>query len=167
MVRIIGGCQRFMSFIGNITAAQTAKAIGKYNQSVLNTQAAYDRKKAEIRKEVYEKFDKPRYVANQNIFMRDQFVTTLKTGAEFRAGETGYLVYLKNLQNQATDLAINDYNETVKENDLINQSILLRARGEGERYKGDMTARSEYIKAAGSLLGMGYNYNQSGRLIIN
>ena len=26
------------------------------------------------------------------------------------------------------------------ENDLINQSILLRAKGEGERYKGEMTA---------------------------
>ena len=34
MVRIIGGCQRFMSFIGNITAAQTAKVLGKYNERV-------------------------------------------------------------------------------------------------------------------------------------
>ena len=155
-----------MSFIGNIAAAQTAKVIGKYNQSVLNQQAAYDKRKAEIQGEVYEKFDKPKFVDQQNAWMKDQFVNTLATGAEFREGETGYLVHLKNYQNQATDLAINDYNQTVKQNDLINQSILLQARGAGERLKGDMTARSEYISAAGSLLAMGYGYKKTGKLVI-
>ena len=29
-----------MSFIGNIAAAQTAKALGKYNESVANQEAA-------------------------------------------------------------------------------------------------------------------------------
>jgi len=156
-----------MSFIGNIAAAQTAKVIGKYNQSVMNQQAAYDKRKAEIQGEVYEKLDKPKFVDQQKSWMKDQFVQTLRTGAEFREGETGYLVHLKNYQNQATDLAINDYNQTIKQNDLINQSILLQARGTGERLKGDMTARSEYISGAGSLLAMGYNSYDAGRLIIS
>tara|TARA_R110000824_G_scaffold397469_3_gene600393 strand:- start:131 stop:601 length:471 start_codon:yes stop_codon:yes gene_type:complete len=155
-----------MSFIGNIAAAQTAKVIGKYNQSVMNQQAAYDKRKAEIQGEVYEKFDKPKFVNQQKSWMEDQFVQTLRTGAEFREGETGYLVHLKNYQNQATDLAINDYNQTIKQNDLINQSILLQARGTGERLKGDMTARSEYISGAGSLLAMGYASHTAGRLVI-
>jgi len=155
-----------MSFIGNIAAAQTAKVIGKYNQSVMNQQAAYDKRKAEIQGEVYEKLDKPKFVDQQKSWMKDQFVQTLRTGAEFREGETGYLVHLKNYQNQATDLAINDYNQTIKQNDLINQSILLRARGTGERLKGDMTARSEYISGAGSLLAMGHASHTAGRLII-
>ena len=42
----ITGWQKFMSFIGNIAAAQSAKAIGKYNESLAYQQAAYDRKKA-------------------------------------------------------------------------------------------------------------------------
>ena len=155
-----------MSFIGNIAAAQSAKVIGKYNQSVMNQQAAYDKRKAEIQGEVYEKLDKPKFVDQQKSWMKDQFVQTLRTGAEFREGETGYLVHLKNYQNQATDLAINDYNQTIKQNDLINQSILLRARGTGERLKGDMTARSEYISGAGSLLAMGHASHTAGRLII-
>ena len=155
-----------MSFIGNIAAAQTAKAIGKYNQSVMNQEAAYNKRQAEISGEVYEKFDKPKFVDQQNAWMKDQFVNTLRTGAEFREGETGYLVHLKNYQNQATDLAINDYNQTIKQNDLINQSILLQARGTGERLKGDMTARSEYISAAGSLLAMSYGYKKTGKLVI-
>ncbi len=155
-----------MSFIGNIAAAQTAKVIGKYNQSVMNQEAAYDKRKAEISGEVYEKFDKPKFVDQQNAWMKEQFVNTLATGAEFREGETGYLVHLKNYQNQATDLAINDYNQTIKQNDLINQSILLQARGTGERLKGDMTARSEYISAAGSLLAMAYGHQKTGKLVI-
>ena len=155
-----------MSFIGNIAAAQTAKVIGKYNQSVINQEAAYNKRQAEIQGEVYEKFDKPKFVDQQNAWMKDQFVNTLATGAEFREGETGYLVHLKNYQNQATDLAINDYNQTIKQNDLINQSILLQARGTGERLKGDMTARAEYISSAGSLLAMGSASKTAGRLVI-
>ena len=155
-----------MSFIGNIAAAQSAKAIGKYNQSVMNQEAAYNKRQAEIQGEVYEKFDKPKFVDQQNAWMKDQFVNTLATGAEFREGETGYLVHLKNYQNQATDLAINDYNQTIKQNDLINQSILLQARATGERLKGDMTATSEYWKAGGSLLAMASASHTARRLVI-
>ena len=155
-----------MSFIGNIAAAQSAKVIGRYNEGVMNEQAKYNARQAEIKKEVYDKYDKPRFAEQINTYNADQFVSTLKTGAEFREGETGYLVHLKNYQNQATDLAINDYNQTIKQNDLINQSILLQARGTGERLKGDMTARSEYISGAGSLLAMGHASHTAGRLII-
>ena len=41
-----------MSAIGNIAAAQSAKAIGKYNEQLAYQQAAYDRKKAAIREKV-------------------------------------------------------------------------------------------------------------------
>ena len=43
------GWQKFMSFIGNIAAAQSAKAIGKYNEGLAYQQAAYERKKAAVR----------------------------------------------------------------------------------------------------------------------
>ena len=64
------------------------------------------------------------------------------------------------------DLALADYNNEVLVNDQINQSLLLEAKGRGERLKGDLTARAEYMKAAGSLLTMGYQSNQQGRLVI-
>ena len=38
------GWQKFMSFIGNIAAAQSAKALGKYNQDVYNYQAQFTKK---------------------------------------------------------------------------------------------------------------------------
>ena len=41
------------------------------------------------------------------------------------------------------------------------------AKGQGERLKGDLTARSEFAKAAGSLLTMGYQSQKAGRLVIS
>ena len=37
----ITGWQKFMSFIGNIAAAQTAKTIGRYNEKLAYEQAQY------------------------------------------------------------------------------------------------------------------------------
>ena len=48
-----------MSFIGNFAAAQSAKAIGAYNQGVYYQQAAYERKKAAINKKTYDQVTKP------------------------------------------------------------------------------------------------------------
>ena len=63
------------------------------------------------------------------------------------------------------DLALADYNNEVLVNDQINQSLLLEARGRGERLKGDLTARAEYANAA-KTISMGYQSNQQGRLVI-
>ena len=59
------GWQKFMSFIGNIAAAQSAKAIGKYNEGLAYQQAAYERKKAAVREKVYNNIERPRFVDQQ------------------------------------------------------------------------------------------------------
>ena len=155
-----------MSFIGNIAAAQSAKAIGKYNESMYYQQAALQRKKTEVNKKVYDNIDRPRFVDQQERAYSNFFVSALRTGAEFREGTTPFLVGVENLQNQLLDLSLADYNNEVLVADQINQSLLLEAKGRGERLKGDMTARAEYMKAAGSLLTMGYKSNQAGSLVI-
>ena len=53
-------------------------------------------------------------------------------------------------------------NNEVLVNDQINQSLLLEARGRGERLKGDLTARAEYMKAVGTMAG---NYSSSGSIL--
>ena len=155
-----------MSFIGNIAAAQSAKAIGKYNESVAYQQAAYERKKAAVQEKVYNNIERPRFVDQQKQQFSNFFVSALRTGAEFREGTTPFLVGVENMQNQLLDLSLADYNNEVLVADQINQSLLLEAKGRGERLKGDMTARAEYMKAAGSLLTMGYKSNQAGSLVI-
>ena len=90
------------------------------------------------------------------------FVQTLNTGAEVRAGSSNYLALLDMKVNQATDLAIEDYNSTTAYYDGINQSLLLQSKGVGERFKGQMTANAEFMKAAGSMFG---NYKSSGSIL--
>lgn len=155
-----------MSFIGNLAAAQSAKAISKYNASVAYQEAEYERKKAAIKEKVYNTIEKPRLIDQQDQQFSNFFVQALGTGAEMRAGETPFLVALKNKQLQSFDLAMADYNSKVAVTDQINQSILLEARGRGEEFKGRMTAQTEYMKAAGSLLTMGYQSKQRGELVI-
>jgi hypothetical protein len=83
-----------------------------------------------------------------------------------RAGTTPMFVAIKNKQLQSFDVAIADYNSKVAVTDMINQSLLIEARGRGEEFKGKMTANTEYMKAAGSLLTMGSKSQADGRLVI-
>jgi len=46
--------------------------------------------------------------------------------------------------------------------DQINQSILLQAKGVGERFKGDLTARTETMRAFSSLLSTGQQFGMIG-----
>ena len=156
-----------MSFLGNIAAASSAKAIGKYNSSVAYQEAQYERKKAAVKQKVYDTVERPRLLDQQDQQYADFFVKSLKSGAEFRAGTTPMFVAVKNKQLQSFDLAIADYNSKVAVTDQINQSLLIEARGRGEEFKGKVTANTEYMKAAGSLLTMGYNSQQDGRLVIS
>ena len=156
-----------MSFLGNIAAAQSAKAIGKYNASVAYQEAQYERKKAAVREEIYKTVEKPRLLDLQDQQYSKFFVDALNTGAEFREGTTPFLVGLKNKQLQSFDLAMADYNSKVAVTDQINQSLLIEARGRGEEFKGKMTANTQYMAALGSLLSMGSQSQQAGRLVIS
>lgn len=155
-----------MSFLGNIAAAQSAKAIGKYNASVAYQEAQYERKKAAVREEIYRTVEKPRLLDQQDQQYSNFFVEALNTGAEFREGTTPFLVGLKNKQLQSFDLAMADYNSKTAVTDQINQSLLIQARGRGEEFKGKMTANTQYMAAVGSLLSMGSQSQQAGRLVI-
>ena len=151
-----------MSFIGNIAAAQTATALGKYNQSVYYQQAQLQRKKTEIARNAYNQIDRKRLVINQEKQYDSLFVNLLGSGAEVRLGDTGYEVLLETKYNQMTDLAIEDFNSQQAYYDGINQSLLLESKGVGENFKGQLTARAEYMKAVGSMAG---NYYSSGSIL--
>ena len=155
-----------MSFIGDIVGGYGASQLGRYNQSVAQAQARVDAKKAEVRKKIYENIEKPKLIKDLDSAYSDFKVSVFKSGVELRAGETSGIVAIRNKQNIINEIAMADYNNTVAVNDLKNQSILLMAKGEGERFKGDITRNAEYAKAAGSLLTMGYNSKQAGRLVL-
>lgn len=153
-----------MSFIGNIAAAQSAKAMGKYNQSLYEQQAKMEREKAERNYKVYQEAQRPQILSQQEQLRSINFVNRLKQGVEMRGTPT--LVALKNRTTQMFDLAMSDYNAKTNRINEVNQSILLQAKGAGERFKGELTARTEYIKAGVSLLSMGQQSQKAGQLVI-
>ena len=155
-----------MSFIGDIIGGYGASQLGKYNSAVTTEQAKMDAKKAEVREKIYEKIEKPKLIRDLDTAYASFKVSVFKSGVELRAGETSGIVALRNKQNIINEIAMADYNNTIAVNDLKNQSILLMAKADGERFKGDMARSTAYAKAAGSLLTMGYNSNKAGRLVL-
>lgn len=155
-----------MSFIGNIAAAGAAKAIGKYNAQVANQEAAFLKQKAAVDQEVFNKIERPRFVESQDRAYSNFFVNLLKSGAEFKPGDTTFFSAIKSKQNLSLDLSLADYNQKISNNDILNQSLLMQGKAQGELFKGKTTANTEYAKAAGSLLSMGQKSYDQGRMVI-
>jgi len=144
-----------MSALGNIAAAQTAKRIGSYNAKVTRMERDFIVAKADVNKKFYQKVTKPLLLKNQKKAEANLFVSSLRTGAEVRAGTTPYDVILENNVNQAFNVVLADYNDEMDANDQLNQSILLDAKAAGQEYAGRMTARAQKFAAVGSLLSDG------------
>ena len=140
-----------MAFIGNIVGAYAAQQIGEYNATLYNQQAAYADAKAKQQRTAYNQLDRPRLVNQQQRDYSQFFVSRMLTGAEFSG--TAFDAALDFEVNQALDLSIADYNESIEYDEAINQSLLLQSRAEGERYRGQLTAGVQLAKAGGSLLG--------------
>ena len=139
-----------MAFIGNIVGAYAAQQIGEYNAQLYNQQAANADAKASQQRAAYNQLDKPRLVKQQQRDYSEFFVSRMLTGAEFSG--TAFDAALDFQVNQALDLSIADYNESIEYDEARNQSLLLQARAEGERYRGQLTAGVQLAKAGGSLL---------------
>jgi hypothetical protein len=141
-----------MSFLGNIAAAQTAKRIAKYNASVNKQQANFLKAKSEVNEAFYENVTLPLLKKRQAKTTSELEVSILRSGAENRIGTTTYDVMLQNQYNEAFNLILADYNKDMDKMDQINQSLLMEAKATGQIYQGDLTARSNYFAAVGSLL---------------
>ena len=155
-----------MSFFGNILGGYGASQLGKYNAAVTAQQAKIDAAKADVRKKIYEKIERPNLIRTLDTAYSQFESSVYRSGVEFRAGETSGLVALRNKQNIVNEIAMADYNNVVAVNDLKNQSILLMAKASGERFKGEITRTTEYAKAGASLLAMGSASKSAGRLVI-
>ena len=151
-----------MSFIGNFAAARAYKKIGEYNNQVYYQQAQLQRKKTEQAKAVYDKVDRKRLTKKQDAELDFLFVNLLKSGVEVREDTSPYFVMLESGINQATDLAIADFNSKQAYYDGINQSLLLESKGQGELFKGKVKAQAEVIKGLAS---MGGNDASSGSIL--
>ena len=152
-----------MSFIGDIFGAFGARNIGRFNESLLQTQADLTRKNAEIKKQVFKDVDKPRIIAQHARDASNMFVNFIKSGVDVdRIGGSPFLVMLDQSIEQAFDLEIAEFNSTVAYQNEINNASLLQAKGAGEAYKGEIQFRTGMFKAVGT---MGSNYSKTGSIL--
>ena len=146
-----------MSFVGNFAAARAYKATAAYNRELYMMQSRLQKAKTNQAKAVYDRIDRPRLVKKQDSEYDFLFVRALKSGAEIREGESPYLALLEAGVNQATDLAIADFNSRQAFYDGMNQSLLTAFKGEGEMFKGKVMAQSEMIKGFAAIGGNLYS----------
>jgi len=151
-----------MSFIGNFAAARAYRATAAYNRELYMMQSRLQKAKTNQAKAIYDNIDRVRLVKKQDSDYDFLFVRALKSGAEIREGESPYLALLEAGVNQATDLAIADFNSRQAFYDGMNQSLLTAFKGEGEMFKGRVLAQSEIIKG---LATAGGNYATTGSLL--
>ena len=152
-----------MAFIGNIFGAYGAREIGKFNADLYAKQAELTRKNAEIKRTTFEQVTLPRLKKDQERFRSNQFVNLLKSGFDVdRIGETPYLIGLEKSIEDAFEISVQSFNSTVAVQNEINNASLLQAKGQGERFRGDIQFRTGLFKAAGQ---MGSNYIRTGSLL--
>ena len=151
-----------MSWVGNVIAAVGAISAGRYNQKLYDQQAALNRENAARRKAVYEKIEKPRLLREQKEAYSQYFVNLLNSGAEFRLRTSTFFAAQAFKVNQATDLAIADYNLSTEMIDMENQSLLLEAKGDQAMFQGFVTAAGQGAKA---YAGAQKNIKDSGSLL--
>tara|TARA_R100001594_G_scaffold76505_1_gene111118 strand:+ start:280 stop:741 length:462 start_codon:yes stop_codon:yes gene_type:complete len=152
-----------MAFIGNIFGAYGAREIGKFNADLYAKQAELTRKNAEIKRTTFEQVTLPRLKKDQERFRSNQFVNLLKSGFDVdRIGETPYLIGLEQSIEDAFEISVQSFNSTVAVQNEINNASLLQAKGQGERFRGDIQFRTGLFKAAGQ---MGSNYIRTGSLL--
>ena len=151
-----------MSWVGNVIAAVGALKAADYNKKLFDKQAALNRQKALQRMTVFDKIERPRLVKAQEKQYSELFVNLLASGAEFREGTTPFFLAQEQRVNNATDLAIADYNMSVDMIDAENQSLLLEAKGDQAIFQGLITAAGQGAKA---YAGAQQNKNESGSIL--
>ena len=141
-----------MAFVGNLLGGYQAKQIGKYNEGILQQQAAINTRNAEIKKTTFEQVTLPQLKKDQARNRSNQFVNLLSSGVDVsRIGETPYLVMLEQSVEDAFDISVQSYNsQTAYENEL-NTSLILQAQGRGKAFEGEMAFRTGIAKAGADI----------------
>ena len=141
-----------MAFFGNILGAYAAKATARYNQSLLNQEAALARRNAEIKQQTFENIELPRLLKDQERNKSNLLVNLLSSGVDVdRVGETPYLMLLEQNIEDAFDVSMARYNSRVTFENEINRSLLIRAKGTSEAFKGELAFRTGLAKAGGDI----------------
>ena len=141
-----------MAFVGNLLGGYQAREIGRYNESILQKQAAINTRNAEIKRTTFEQVTLPQLKKDQERNRSNQFVNLLSSGVDVsRIGDTPYLVMLEQSVEDAFDISVQSYNsQTAYENEL-NTSLILQAQGRAKAFEGEVAFRTGIAKAGADI----------------
>jgi len=141
-----------MAFVGNLFGGYQAREIGRYNESILQKQAAINTRNAEIKRTTFEQVTLPQLKKDQERNRSNQFVNLLSSGVDVsRIGDTPYLVMLEQSVEDAFDISVQSYNsQTAYENEL-NTSLILQAQGRAKAFEGEVAFRTGIAKAGADI----------------
>ena len=141
-----------MAFIGDIFSGYAAKQLATFNQGLYNQEAALRKKNAELKKQTFLTVDKPRIIAEHTRDQSNMLVSFIKSGVDVdRIDGSPFLVMLDLTAEQAFDLEISEFNSTTAYQNEINNASLLRAKGEGEAFKGELAFRTGLFRGGADI----------------
>ena len=141
-----------MSFVFDVVAAQQMSALGKYNQSVQNSNALIKEQEAEAIKKQTE-FDLARFDQQFERLTGQTKVATLKSGVEISGSALNILRY--NAEQAEIQKDVMDYNSQVAQSQKIEEANFARIKGQIERRRAKIAELGAYARAGESLLRIG------------
>ena len=141
-----------MSFVFDITAAQQASAMGKFNQAVYNRNAQIKEQEAKAIAQQTE-FDIARFDQNYQKLVGSTNVAAAKSGVE-RSG-TFFNVQRYNAEQAEIQKDVIEYNSQVAKAQKIEEANFARISGQIKRQEARIAQLGYYSRAGESLLRIG------------
>ena len=141
-----------MSFVFDITAAQQASAMGKFNQAVYNRNAQIIEQEAKAIAQQTE-FDIARFDQNYQKLVGSTNVAAAKSGVE-RSG-TFFNVQRYNAEQAEIQKDVIEYNSQVAQAQKIEEANFARISGQIKRQEARIAQLGYYSRAGESLLRIG------------
>ena len=141
-----------MSFVFDITAAQQASAMGKFNQAVYNRNAQIKEQEAKAIAQQTE-FDIARFDQNYQKLVGSTNVAAAKSGGE-RSG-TFFNVQRYNAEQAEIQKDVIEYNSQVAQAQKIEEANFARISGQIKRQEARIAQLGYYSRAGESLLRIG------------
>lgn len=141
-----------MSFVFDITAAQQASAMGKFNQAVYNRNAQIKEQEAKAIAQQTE-FDIARFDQNYQKLVGSTNVAAAKSGVE-RSG-TFFNVQRYNAEQAEIQKDVIEYNSQVAQAQKIEEANFARISGQIKRQEARIAQLGYYSRAGESLLRIG------------
>jgi len=139
-----------MSFFGDLLGGQAANQAAQWNAKVMERNALIKQQEAEQIMSVHNNYSVPRFDRTVEEIMSQTEVSYLSKGVVLE-GTPVEVLYLQRLELE-TDKDIMQYNAENARDQKYNESIMMQAEADMERWRGKVAKKRSYFEAGQSLL---------------